>query len=208
MNDLIQVTGRQPWTTSMLVAEKFGKLHKNVLRAVADLNCSNDFNALNFEPIEYKDGRGRMKPAFKIHRDGFAMLAMGFTGQQATEWKEKFIAAFNRMERALRPPRPKSLSTPMDRRYLKHLAVDLEIDHHKSAPTVNKLLGSYANVPHLRLISVADIPEVEGFAERKLAGQETEEDRARIEEGLRLRNADSGQMNLLGPADPEKGDTK
>jgi phage regulator Rha-like protein len=34
-------------------------------------------------------------------RDGFSLLAMGFTGKKALQWKLKYIEAFNKMEQAL-----------------------------------------------------------------------------------------------------------
>lgn len=37
-----------------------------------------------------------------MNRDGFSLLAMGFTGKKALEWKLKYINAFNEMERQLR----------------------------------------------------------------------------------------------------------
>ena len=39
---------------------------------------------------------------YRVSRDGFSFLAMGFTGRAAAEWKEKFISAFGKMERELR----------------------------------------------------------------------------------------------------------
>lgn len=59
------------------------------------------FIALNFERISYLDSRGRTKPMYKMTHDGFALLAMGFTGREALAWKVKFLAAFRDMERQL-----------------------------------------------------------------------------------------------------------
>lgn len=36
-----------------------------------------------------------------MNRDGFTLLAMGFTGKAALEWKLKYIQAFNAMEKQL-----------------------------------------------------------------------------------------------------------
>lgn len=93
-------------TTSRVIAEKFGKLHKNVLRDIKNLECSAEFNELNFEPVEYMDGKGEPRTEYSVTRDGFTFLAMGFTGKEAAAWKEKFIAAFNMMEnRVISPAR-------------------------------------------------------------------------------------------------------
>ena len=43
--------------TSKEISEKFGKDHKNVLAAIRNSDAGNDFNQLNFKPIEIKDGR-------------------------------------------------------------------------------------------------------------------------------------------------------
>lgn len=99
---LIEARDGNLWTTSLEVAKRFGKLHKNVLRAVENLECSAEFSRLNFEPRDYIDERGKQQSCYEITRDGFSFLAMGFTGKEAATWKEKFIAAFNQMERKLR----------------------------------------------------------------------------------------------------------
>ncbi|EOS94821.1 hypothetical protein ETR_11658, partial [Erwinia tracheiphila PSU-1] len=50
---------------------------------------------------EYTDATGCKLPCYNTTRDGFAFLAMGFTGRQAAAFKEAYITAFNRMEQAL-----------------------------------------------------------------------------------------------------------
>lgn len=90
------------WTTSTLVAAKFGKRHDNVVQAIERMECSDEFNLLNFKEITYLDDRGREQRAYRISRDGFSFLAMGFTGRPAARWKEEFISAFNKMEREQR----------------------------------------------------------------------------------------------------------
>ena len=97
---LAVVDGR-PVTTSLDIAEKFEKLHKEVLRAIRNVECSQEFNRRNFAPVEYLDAKGEKRPMFQITRDGFAFLAMGFTGKKAALWKERYIAAFNAMEAEL-----------------------------------------------------------------------------------------------------------
>ena len=90
----------------MLVAEAFGKKHKNVLRDIDNLECSEEFLGLNFEPCvkirELASGGKIQDRYFNITRDGFTFLAMGYTGKKAAEFKEKYIAAFNAMEQQLK----------------------------------------------------------------------------------------------------------
>ena len=87
--------------TSLDVAETFGKEHKNVLRDIENLGCSTDFNRLNFEPISYTDSMNRKQKAYAMTRDGFTLLVMGYTGDQAMMFKEAYIKQFNAMEAAL-----------------------------------------------------------------------------------------------------------
>jgi Rha family phage regulatory protein len=90
-------------TTSLVVAEHFEKNHRDVLRAIRDLvgDAPADFNERNFAFVEYIDAKGETRPMCRMSRDGFSLLAMGFTGKQALQWKIAYIDAFNAMERAL-----------------------------------------------------------------------------------------------------------
>lgn len=88
--------------TSLDIAETFGKEHKNVLRDIRDLGCSEEFNRLNFEPITYTDSKNRKQEAVAMTRDGFTLLVMGYTGDLAMKFKEGYIRQFNAMESALR----------------------------------------------------------------------------------------------------------
>ncbi|EHS3796601.1 Rha family transcriptional regulator, partial [Escherichia coli] len=91
-------------TSSLAVASYFGKQHKNVIQKIASLECSAEFIELNFQPSEYIDASGRQLPCYQITRDGFAFLAMGFTGKRAAQFKEAYINAFNQMEKQLSKP--------------------------------------------------------------------------------------------------------
>lgn len=85
-------------TTSLDISNHFGKKHKDVLRAIQNIDYSKEFNERNFAPILYLDGMNREKPMYEITRDGFMFLCMGFTGTTTAQWKEKYIAAFNALE--------------------------------------------------------------------------------------------------------------
>ncbi len=63
-------------TDSLIVAEVFGKLHKNVLQSIETLECSQGFYRLNFQPVDYIDSKGESRPYYNITRDGFLFLAM------------------------------------------------------------------------------------------------------------------------------------
>jgi len=100
-NELVNTTSEgKPVTTSLLIAEKFEKRHDNIMRDIKNLECSDEFSLLNFQKRDYEN-RGQKYPMCLITRDGFALLAMGFTGKKVMAWKEKYIAAFNEMEKKL-----------------------------------------------------------------------------------------------------------
>ncbi|MCB9046366.1 MAG: Rha family transcriptional regulator [Chitinophagales bacterium] len=101
MTELVRLYGEKISTTSMVVADTFGKRHDNVLRDIENLDCSEEFKLLNFEEANYKL-RGNTYRYYFITRDGFSFLAMGYTGAKAAKFKEAFIKAFNRMEHALK----------------------------------------------------------------------------------------------------------
>lgn len=97
----IAVINGQAVTSSLAVADYFRKPHKDVLAKISRLDCSADFTERNFSPSEYTDTTGRKLPCYHITRDGFAFLAMGFTGKRAAQFKEAYITAFNQMENTL-----------------------------------------------------------------------------------------------------------
>lgn len=103
---LVAVENEHAVTTSLRVAEVFGKQHKDVLRAVKSLDCSEDFHKRNFalmqKSIKIGNGAERKSPMYYITRDGFMFLVMGFTGKTAAKWKEAYIKAFNEMEAKIR----------------------------------------------------------------------------------------------------------
>ncbi|OYW63281.1 MAG: hypothetical protein B7Z40_15310 [Bosea sp. 12-68-7] len=84
------------------VAQAFSKRHADVLRAIRELDCSEDFNQRNFAPFKIKDLTGESTSHVDMTRDGFVFLVMGFTGREAAKFKEAYILAFNRMEEELR----------------------------------------------------------------------------------------------------------
>lgn len=101
MENLINVKNEEAVTTSLQIAEKFEKRHKDVLRAIENLVAQNCAAKKMFKRDSYKDERGKEQPVFFMNRDGFSLLAMGFNGKKALEWKLKYIEAFNAMEKIL-----------------------------------------------------------------------------------------------------------
>ena len=92
-------------TSSLKIAEVFGKEHFHVIRDIESLQVPDSFRKSNFEVSEYtaKNGIGKTikYPMYNITRDGFMFLVMGFTGAKAAAFKVAFIEQFNAMEKAL-----------------------------------------------------------------------------------------------------------
>ena len=108
--------GGVPTTTSFQVAEYFGKEHYNVCRDIRNLlsNCPGEWGILNFEYTPYvHQQNGKTYPSYKLTKDGFALLAMGFTGPKALAWKIRYIEAFNAMESVVRSIREKAAAEAM-----------------------------------------------------------------------------------------------
>lgn len=104
ISNAFKVIEGRPVTSSHIVADYFGKLHKNVMRDIRSLIEQNpEFdNQLNFEPVEYVDAKGETRPEYLMDQKGFCILAMGFTGAKALEFKCAFYDEFERMENELR----------------------------------------------------------------------------------------------------------
>lgn len=92
----------QVLASSREIAEKFGKEHKDVLGSIRNLTAENSAVKNMFKSSQYINSRGRTYDEFLMNRDGFSLLAMGFTGKKALEWKLKYISAFNEMEQRIK----------------------------------------------------------------------------------------------------------
>lgn len=150
MNELTQVpiqvylSDNVPVVTSRNVAEYFHKRHDNVLRDID--NLVSELNAMGaspklgrpigevssilrrpmFQEITYTHNQNKQSyREFEMTRDGFTLLAMGFTGKEALRWKLKYIDAFNRMEEYI-----KSGGSPLPAPAYKK---EVPLDHHSMA---------------------------------------------------------------------------
>lgn len=115
MNELVnavELKDGRAVTTSLKIAAVFGKPHKDVLKAIRELECPEEFSGRNFSPAEYSDAQGKPRPMYFVTRDGFTLLAMGFTGAKAMQFKVAYIEAFNAMEQTIKESSPAKLPTP------------------------------------------------------------------------------------------------
>lgn len=104
MNDLVfKGQNDQVITTSLKVAEVFGKRHNDVLKSIRNLTSAQNCAVLKmFETSSYVNEQGKEQPMFIMNRDGFTLLAMGFNGEKALDFKVKYIEAFNKMEETIK----------------------------------------------------------------------------------------------------------
>ena len=108
MNNLVVLKDRQAVTDSLKVAESFDKKHKHVLETARNLAAENSATKKMFVESTYVN-RGKEYPMIYMNRDGFTLLAMGFTGKKALDFKLKYIQAFNKMEKRIRQPKSERL---------------------------------------------------------------------------------------------------
>ena len=115
MSELVNVINNQVVTESRKVAEIFEKEHRHVLDSVRQILAAENSAARFFHETTYEN-RGKQYPCYLMNRDGFSLLVMGFTGAKALEWKIKYIAAFNAMEKELQAQGPSyQIADPIER---------------------------------------------------------------------------------------------
>ena len=126
-NPIVATDQNHVFTTSLVLAEKFEKNHFHVIRDIELIikNCPDKhFSESNFglRNYQYTTGKnqGRTAPMYNLTRQGFTMVAMGFTGKKAFLWKIAFINAFDRMEAKLNELQAKEHHALIDSLYGKH----------------------------------------------------------------------------------------
>ncbi|WP_165005274.1 MULTISPECIES: Rha family transcriptional regulator [unclassified Enterococcus] len=122
MTNLVIMKDQQAVTTSLQVAETFEKNHQHVLRDLDNLKEG----VQNWTDLFYEDTyiHPQNKQEYRqiiMNRDGFTLLAMGFTGKKALQFKLQYINAFNEMEKTIKE---KSVSIPTTKRGLALLALE------------------------------------------------------------------------------------
>ena len=127
-------------TNSLLVAEKFGKGHEHVLGAIREIIqwCPGTSAGTMFVETVYANGQNRKEcPMFVMDRDGFTLLAMGFTGKETLKPKLDYIAAFNAMEKAI-----KGQQKPLTTAQMFAMQANINLEHEQRLRDVEKRLGA------------------------------------------------------------------
>lgn len=112
----------RPTVTSRDVAEHFKKDHRHVIESIRNITAENSAVAEMFYETTYTAANKQTYPMYQMTRDGFTLLAMGFTGKEALAWKLKYIAAFNLMEERLRAEEVRAAMPAMDARMMEAAA--------------------------------------------------------------------------------------
>ena len=103
MDILVKEQNNQAVTSSKRIAEIFEKEHKNILRDIEQITSEIGEKSKDlFEIGSYRDGSGKENKMYFMNKDGFTLLAMGFTGKEALKWKLEYIEAFNKMEQMIK----------------------------------------------------------------------------------------------------------
>lgn len=165
MNQLVVMRNRQAVTTSVSVAESFEKRHDHILRDIEALKKDvPNFGEMFFETTE-PDSYGRERKVYLMNRDGFTLLAMGFTGKRAMEFKLKYIEAFNEMEKKLQPQSIEDLII-MQAQSMKEIREKVE-QQDKQLETVNHRLDNIDKVD-----TIGDLQQRLNAMIRRFAQQE------------------------------------
>ena len=145
MNELVfKGQNDQVITTSLKVAEKFKKEHRNVLKSIRKLmTAKNVAVAKMFDEQMYVNDQGKEQPMFYMNRDGFTLLAMGFTGDKAIDFKVEYINAFNKMEAELKDKKPALPDLDLKVRFIEWSASFLGVNDAGKLMMARKLAAEY-----------------------------------------------------------------
>ncbi|SFY08911.1 Rha family transcriptional regulator [Azotobacter vinelandii] len=168
----VEIFGGKATTTSLDVAKHFHKRHDNVIRDIRNLECPEEFALLNFEECSRTGSNGKPEPYFRMTRDGFSFLCMGFTGKEAARWKVAYINAFNRMEQVL-IERPEILS---HRHLLQFALKTLELmrdrsSQHPPRPSTEQVVQNYLNLESLDQATPEQMAQAITFLQGQIIGE-------------------------------------
>ncbi|HFK2845112.1 TPA: Rha family transcriptional regulator [Enterococcus faecalis] len=162
MTNLVIMKDQQAVTSSLQVAETFNKNHRDVLAAIDDLK---EGVAENYADLFYEDNyiHPQNKQSYRqviMNRDGFTLLAMGFTGKKALQFKLKYIEAFNQMEKEIQQPK-----LPTSQRELAMLALSANEETNERVDNIDKRL---VDIEENKLISTEDKGTIDSRVRKKV----------------------------------------
>lgn len=171
ISNAFKVIEGRPVTSSRIVAEYFSKKHSDAVRAIdsiiakkPELLASRNFAQWS-EEVEIGSGAKRTVTGYWMDQKGFCILAMGFTGAKALEFKCAFYDEFERMKHELEAP---TTITPAEQRAIQR---EVAIRAHKTASNYRTIyraikaryqIARYDQLPRTQLEDCLDfIREVE-----------------------------------------------
>lgn len=162
MNNLVIMKDQQAVTSSLQVAETFGKEHRAVLKAIDDLKegLAQKYADLFCEDTYIHPQNKQSYRQVIMNRDGFTLLAMGFTGQKALQFKLKYIEAFNQMEKEIQQPK-----LPTSKRELAMLALSANEETNERVDNIDKRL---VDIEENKLISTEDKGTIDSRVRKKV----------------------------------------
>lgn len=131
MNELVILKNKQAVTTSLSVADNFDKPHNDTLKVIRELEKDVGNFSQMFQEANLPDSYGRDRKGYLMNRDGFTLLAMGFTGKKALNFKLKYIEAFNKMEAQINSNVPTNMIE----------ALTLALEQAKTIEVQNQVIG-------------------------------------------------------------------
>lgn len=185
--ELVKIINDQPVTSSLQVAEVFGKQHKDVLDSIRDLNediAKAEISALEqtvdksmfYEDTYQVKGNFKKYPMYYMNKDGWTLLVMGYRGKKATQFKLQYIAQFNRMEEEIKNQSQKTLPQNYAQA-LRQLAEQVEVNETLSLE--NKRLKQAKNAVSVqtellpeRLYTTSELAEELGYSSAVMLNRE------------------------------------
>lgn len=186
---VLSIVKNQVTALSTDVAQFFGKLHQHVIRDIENLLSKlpterlTNFGQTFVTRANPKNPQVKIQSkAYRMTRDGFTLLVMGWTGEKALQFKLAWLDAFNRMEEELRaqqqlptlPPAsplgksvaPAIAATPMTREQLEAVRAQVQerFPDNKDALRAFSILQHHFRVVSYRQIPQARFEEVMEFA--------------------------------------------
>lgn len=156
--DALHVVEGRPVTSSRIVSEYFEKKHSDVVRAIEaistkkpELVASRNFAQWS-EQVEIGSGAKRTVTGYWMDRKGFCLLAMGFTGAKALEFKCAFYDEFERMEQALKNPPAPAYITDAQQREIQRAVGRRSEGYGINYQTIYSALKNHFNVPSYKRI--------------------------------------------------------
>jgi Rha family phage regulatory protein len=149
MFDLVKITeDREVVTDSLKVAEYFGKRHDDVLKRIRMIKEKGVIRERNFALSQYESKtptKGIVKlPCYKMDKDGFVLLALGFTGNKAHQFKLEYIKAFNKAIETIQTQQ-KQLASQSEELHKKNNLLTSSNIHYKSESIILKNALNDAN---------------------------------------------------------------